>query len=236
VTDQTTDFFDGIGEGAGAPTAVLKNVNDFVYGEIVKMTKRDYVPFGKTDPEKNADGSAKQQLVIVLQTDLRNWQGVVKVPKVDPADPNSAEKAPSEDDGTRAVYVPEGKNLQFAIGRAVQAAAQAAGQQVQFGVGGKLGVKVFNLKPTDKGNPLKEHEARYEPKAAGSDFFAGTPAQEAPAAPAQPAAPAPAAEAPAPAQAAPAAPAQDPWATQSPQAAPAGDPWATAPAQSQPPF
>ena len=200
MTENSTDFFDGIGEGAGAPTAVLKNPGDFVYGEIVKMTKRDYVPFGKTEADKRADGSAKQQLVVVLQTDKRNWADVVRVPKVDGSDPNSPEKAPSEDDGTRAVYIPEGKNLQFAVGRAVQAAGQAAGKQVRFEVGGKLGVRVTNLKPTDKGNPLKEHEARYEPKveSSGAEFFGDAPAaQSAPAAPAQQAAP--------PAQAAPAA-------------------------------
>lgn len=218
MTENTsTDFFDGIGGGSGAPTALLKNVGDVVHGEIVDMFKRDYIPFGAKEPEKRADGSTKQQLVVIVQTNDRNWANVSKVPRVDPADPQSPEKDPSEDDGKRAIYVPEGKNIQFAIGRAVQAA------QAKFEVGGTLGVKVFNLKPTDKGNPLKEHQAVYTAKPAGSDFFAqapsGPPAQSAPAAPAQEAAPA-----------APAAPAA--------QAAPAGDPWATsAPAGgSTPPF
>jgi hypothetical protein len=212
VTDNTTDFFDGLSEGTGAPTAVLKNVGDFVHGEVVKMFKRDYVKFGGTEPEKKADGSNKQQLVIVLQTTLRNWQNVVKVPKVDFADPNSAEKAPSEDDGTRAVYVPESSNIQFAIGRAVTAA------QAKFEVGGTLGVKIANLKDTGKGNPLKEHEAVYTAKPAqtGAEFFGGAaqeaaPAASAPAAPAQQAPAAQPASTPAAAPAAPAA--QDPWAT-----------------------
>jgi hypothetical protein len=207
VTDNTTDFFDGIGGGSGAPTGVLKNVGDVVHGEIVEMFKRDYIPFGAKEPEKRADGSNKQQLVVILQTNDRNWANVVKVPKVDPADPQSPEKAPSEDDGKRAVYVPEGKNIQFAIGRAVQAA------QAKFEVGGTLGVKIFNLKPTDKGNALKEHQAVYTAKPANADFFGGTPApaQSAPAAaPAPEATPAPAA---APASS---APAGDPWATSAP--------------------
>lgn len=209
--NNSTDFFDGIGGGSGAPTALLKNVGDFVHGEIVDMFKRDYIPFGAKEPEKRPDGSTKQQLVVIVQTDNRNWANVSKVPKVDPADPASPEKDPSEDDGKRAIYVPEGKNIQFAIGRAVQAA------QAKFEVGGTLGVKVFNLKPTDKGNPLKEHQAVYEKKAAGAGFFesapAAPPAQQAPAAPAAQAAPAP-------------------------SAPPAGDPWATssAPATSEPPF
>jgi len=216
VSDTTTDFFDGIGTGSGAPTAVLKNVGDVVHGEIVEMFKRDYVPFGKTEPEKDESGRTKQQLVVVLQTNERNWANVVKVPKVDPSDANSAEKPASDDDGKRAIYVPEGKNIQFAIGRAVAAA------QAKFEVGGTLGVKVFNLKPTDKGNPLKEHQAVYKAKpapSAGDAFFgdapASAPAQSAPAASPAPSAPA----------AAPAAPAADP-----------NDPWATTPGTDEPPF
>lgn len=217
MSDSTTstDFFDNIGGGAGAPTALLKGVGDYVHGEVVDMFKRDYVPFGKTEPEKNADGSTRQQLVVIVQTAFRNWQSVVKVPKVDPNDqsPTAALKDPSEDDGHRAIYVPERSNIQYAIGRAVQTAGAA------FEVGGTLGVKVVNLKDTGKGNPLKEHEAVYTGKPAGGDFFGGQAAQAAPAAaPAQEAAPAPA---PAPA-AAPAAQ-QDPWAS-------------TAPANSAPPF
>lgn len=215
MTDNTTDFFDNLSEGTGAPTAVLKNVGDFVHGEVVKMFKRDYVAFGQKEPEKKADGSTKQQLVIVVQTDLRNWANVVRVPKVDFSDPNSPEKAPSEDDGTRAIYVPESSNIQFAIGRAVQVA------QAKFEVGGTLGVKVENLKDTGKGNPLKEHAAVYTAKPAqtGAEFFGGqaqeaapaaqAPAQQAPAAPAQQAAPAAAAP----------ASQQDPWATTAPAAA-----------------
>ncbi len=216
-----TDFFDGIGEGVGAPSSHLSNKGDFVQGEIVKMFKRDYIAFGEKLPEKRADGSNKEQLVIVLQTDLRGWAGVSKIPTVDPSDPNSAVKPPEADDGLRAVYVPEGKNIQFAIGRAVNAASQAAGTKVPFGVGGKLGVKIDNLKPTDKGNPLKEHAAVYTPPSAGDAFLSS-----APAAPAQQQAPAQQALAQgssfgggdhglnAPAQQA--APAQDPWASSTP--------------------
>lgn len=222
MSDNTTDFFDGVGGGAGAPSAHLANPDDFVHGEIVEMFKRDYVPYENRkskEPARKDDGSAVQQLVIILQTDQRNWAGVSKVPVVDPADPNSPEKDPGEDDGKRAVYVPEGKNIHFAIGRAVTAA------QARFEVGGTLGVKISGLRDTGKGNPLKEHEAVYKPKA--ENFFAGTQAA-APAAPAQTPAPAPQAStpaAPAP-EAAPAAPApqQDPWATTTTPAAPATKP------------
>ena len=204
MSDTTTDFFDNIGGGAGAPTAVLKSVGDFAHGEVLEMFKKDYVPFGKTEPEKKEDGSTKQQLVIILQTTNRNWAGVVRVPKVDPADPNSPEKAPSEDDGQRAIYVPERSNIQFAIGRAVTAS------QAKFEVGGTLGVKIANLKDTGKGNPLKEHEAVYAAKPAptADEFFGGTPAASAPAS-----TPSPVAQEQAQAPAATPAPQQDPWAS-----------------------
>lgn len=228
----TTDFFDNIGGGAGAPTALLKSPGDFVHGEVVDMFKRDYVPFGKTEPEKKEDGTNKQQLVVIVQTDSRNWANVVKVPKADPNDVNSPEKAPAEDDGKRAIYVPEKSNIQFAIGRAVTAAKAA------FEVGGTLGVKIDKLTDTGKGNPLKEHVAVYQGKPAGGDFF-NQAAQAPAAAPAAAPAPAPVAQA-APPAVAPAA------ATPAPAAAPAPvasvpaqvDPWsgqAAAPT-SQPPF
>lgn len=233
MSDNTTDFFDNIGSGAGSPTALLKNPGDFVHGEIVEMFKRDYIPFGKKDPEvdeSEADGKRKQ-LVIVIQTTNRNWANVVKVPKVDPNDPNSAEKAPEEDDGKRSVYVPNRSNIQWAIGRAVSAA------KAKFEVGATLGVKIDKLTDTGKGNPLKEHEAVYTPRAAGDGFF---PQAETPATPAaQAPAPAPAAQpepTPAPAAAPAAAPAQDPWASSAPAAPAAGDPWGSAPATSEPPF
>lgn len=212
MSDTTTDFFDGIGGGSGAPGAVLKNVGDSVTGDILEMFKRDYIPFGAKEPEKRQDGTNKQQLVIILQTDNRNWANVNRVPKVDFNDPNSADKDASEDDGKRAVYVPEGKNIQFAIGRAVQAA------QVPFEVGGKLRVTIANLKPTDKGNPLKEHEALYRGKPDGfvTDNLPAAPATQAPVQEAAPAAPAAPASTP--------APQQDPWATPSAPAAGSDEP------------
>lgn len=239
MTDTTTDFFDNVGGGAGAPSAVLKNIGDFVHGEVVEMFKKDFTKFGTDQVELNKDGSKRQQMVIILQTDLRGWQNVVKVPLVDSNDPTKGYKDPSEDDGKRAVYAPQGSNIQFAIGKAI------AEKNGKFEVGGTLGVKIENLKDTGKGNPLKEHAAVWTDKPVGSGFFPAetqAPAQPAPQAaqPAPQAAP-PVQEAPvatpAPAQAAPAQ--QDPWAASAPAAA-AGDPWATpaasAPAASAPPF
>lgn len=221
-----TGFFDNAKGGGGAPTANLKAIGDFVHGEVVDFYEKDYVPFGKTDPEKNKDGSTRQQLVVIVQTANRNWAGVSKLPTND----DGSVKDPSTDDGKRAVYVPDRSNIQFAIGRALSAAKS------DFEKGGTLGVKIANLEDTGKGNPLKVHEAVYTAPVAGAAFFNGAAEAQAPAA--APAAQAPvvneqpAAQAPAPAAqpAAPAAPAQDPWATPAQpaapaQATPAVDPW-----------
>lgn len=226
-----TGFFDNAKGGGGAPTANLKAIGDFVHGEVVDFFEKDYVPFGKTDPELNKDGTKRQQLVVIVQTTNRNWAGVSKIPTND----DGSMKDPSTDDGKRAVYVPERSNIQYAIGRALSAA------KADFEKGGTLGVKIANLEDTGKGNPLKVHEAVYTAPAANAAFFAAqaaAPAQTpAPVAQEQAQAPAPAnaqpaAQAPAPAAqpAAPAAPAQDPWATPAQpaapaQATPAVDPW-----------
>ena len=194
MTDNTTDFFDGIGEGTGAATALLKNPGDWVKGEIVELFKRDYVPYenrNSREPARNDDGSPVQQLVIILQTEARNWAKVNSVPKVDPSDKDSAEKDASEDDGQRAIYVPQRKNIQFAIGRAVA----AAGEKPR--VGGTLAVKVTGLKDTGKGEPMKEHEALYTPPSQASNFFNDEAKSD----------PAPASES------ASTPPADDPWAT-----------------------
>jgi len=199
MSDNTTDFFDGVGGGSGAPSAVLSGVGDFVQGEIVEMFKRDYIPYENRKSKevaKKADGSTVQQLVVVLQTDLRNWANVSKVPRVDPADDDSPEKPPSEDDGKRAVYVPEGKNIQFAIGRAVRKA------ESPFEVGGFLGVKVNELKDIGRGELMKDHVAVYRAKSVNDGGFV---ADAAPAATPEPT--------PAPAPAPDPAPSQDPWAT-----------------------
>lgn len=209
-----TGFFDNAKGGGGAPTANLKAIGDFVHGEVVDFYEKDYVPFGKTEPEKNKDGSTRQQLVVIVQTENRNWAGVSKLPTND----DGSVKDPATDDGKRAVYVPDRSNIQFAIGRALSAAKS------DFEKGGKLGVKIANLEDTGKGNPLKVHEAVYTAPVAGAAFFGGNeqPAAQAPAAPAQQAAPQ-----------APAAPAQ-PAAAPAPAAPPAQDPWAAQPAAPAP--
>jgi hypothetical protein len=208
------DFFDNIG-GTGAPTAWLSEIGHGVIGTIESQRTVDYIPFGKKDPEVLDDGRTRKQLVVILQTDQRNWDGVKEAPWVDREDHSKGRKPASEDDGRRAVYIPQFKNIHYAVKDAVVASGAKGGLRD----GARFGVKVVDLEDTNQGNPKKVHKALYEPPAA-SDAFLGNQQQ----APAQQAAPA-AAPAPQAAPAAPApAPSQDPWATPAAPAQSAGGP------------
>ena len=158
-------FFDEVA-GDFAPTGLLKGIGDIVAGPVVEFRTRDHIPYGKKEPEKNKDGSTRQELVIIVQTGHRNWANVVTVPKVDPEDKDSADKPGSEDDGRRAIYVPQRSNIQYAIAKAMKAAGVK-----EFSEGLKIAVKVSNLKDTGKGNPLKEHVAVTKPADKVADPF-----------------------------------------------------------------
>jgi hypothetical protein len=224
--DQTVgvdDFFDNIG-GTGAPTQKLQEINDGVIGTIESQRVVDYIPFGKKDPEILDDGKVRKQLVVILATAQRNWAGLVQAPFIDRDDKSKGTRPPEEDDGRRAVYIPQYKNIHYAVKDAVVASGAYGGKNGPLRDGGKFGVKVVDLEDTNQGNLKKVHKAFYEAPAAApasADFLGDAPASTPPAAAAPPAdpwaSPAPAAAAPpaaAPAAAAP--PATDPWGTPAP--------------------
>lgn len=204
-------FFDNTGGGAGAPSIKLSQVNDGVVGEIVDQFMAPAYEYGtKNQKVDKKTGALIEQLVVIVQTDLRNWDRVAKIPVVDHTDPNSPPKPPSEDDGKRAIYIEPWTNIHAAVGRAV---VEGTGKKGPLLNGGRLGVKIANLKNTGKGNPLKEHQAVYTPPvASGNDFFgAGNTAAGGVGAAQDPFAGQNQAPAGAPAQQ---APAQDPWSGQ----------------------
>lgn len=199
------DFFD-IGGGTAAPSAKLTDLNDSVAGVVRETFKKEYTKFGEKDPQVITDPKTGQprnrvQMVVVLDTTLRNWQGVSKVPLVDPSDPNKGVKPPSEDDGTRAVYIPEmvkgaGSNgVIFAVAQALRDEGIKGG----IPAGTKFFLAIEDLKDVEKGNPLKVYKAKVKKADVGAEVFdqaqaATAPAQdpwsgeEAPAAAAAPAA------------------------------------------------
>lgn len=214
TTHQVDTFFEKTA-GTGAPSASLSVVDDYIDGEIVDQAIVDKKKFGSDEIEKDSrTGENVKQLLVVLQTELRNWQGVSKVP----TNEDGSAKAASEDDGRRAVYVAPWTNIHSAVNDAIVA---ATGKKGPLLTGGRLGVKITELRNTGKGNPLKIHAARYVPPAASDGFFNETAAPAA--APAAPAAQTTVAQ---PVAAAPAVQ-QDPWATEAAAAAtapPAGQP------------
>lgn len=213
------DFFD-IGSGTAAPSAKLSDLNDSVTGVVRETFKKEYTKFGEKDPQVITDPKTGQprnrtQMVVVLDTALRNWQGVSKIPFVDPSDQSKGVKPPSEDDGTRAVYIPEMVKGAGSNGTifAVATALRDAGIKGGIPAGTKFYLAIVDLKDVEKGNPLKVYDAKVKAPEVGADEFDAAQAATAPpAAPAQPQAPAaqqaPAAPA---APATPAAPVQDPW-------------------------
>lgn len=220
-TGTADDFFDGVGE-AGAPSFKFNGVNDGVRGTIVSQYRTVVTDTsGNTKfypPKGNQAPQPIPQLNVTLQTSLRNWDKVNKVPVDDMGNP----KPPSEDDGLRRIYIKY--DMRRAVGVAIHAAKVTGGLKN----GGELAVKLTGYKPTNQPNDLPLYEARYTPpsESAGFDFGGGE--QQA-----QPAAQQPQVQQAPPVQQQPqAAPQQapqaqgDPWASQ--PAAPAqGDPWAT---------
>lgn len=107
----------------------------------------------------------KLQLKVILQTSMRNWEGL----KQPPLDRETRQpRPPHEDDGRRAVYVKGW--MQGAVGDAVRAAGATGAPKK----GGKLAVRVTELAPpqTQGGFPFPKFEARYEPPNPGDAMFA----------------------------------------------------------------
>ena len=174
MSDETTDGFldDGVREGAAG--ARFDEVGDSVLGEIVDKYMVDYVPFGKKDPEiDERTGQPVKQLVVVLQTETRNYEDhpKAKIPKDQDGNPREA----STDNGRRAIYARKGTNIYSALAKAVAAGLPAGEKPGKHPlVGGKIGMQFFEDEDTGKGNNLKKFRGKYVAPAAAAesdDFF-----------------------------------------------------------------
>lgn len=165
VTDQNSptadNFFDGVGQ-SGAPSFKFNGVNSGVRGTVVDQYATFVTEPGSREPKTYADGNPIPQLNVTLQTDLRNWDKVSKVP----TDENGKAKPASEDDGLRRIYVKY--DMRKAVGRALQQVSEKA-----LKTGGELAVKQSGTDDRGKANPLPLYEARYKAPEAGADFFDG---------------------------------------------------------------
>jgi len=135
---------DDILMGSGSTAAKFENPGDYVTGVVASEPEaRQQTDYRLGTPLTWDDGSPKMQVLITLQTDLR--------------DPEKA-----EDDGLRTVYV-KGKNLTKAVRDAVRDAG-AKGVRT----GGTLTVQYTGDGTAEKGfNPPKLYAAKYVPPAQG---------------------------------------------------------------------
>ncbi|OIU88633.1 hypothetical protein [Microbacterium sp. AR7-10] len=165
------------------------NVGDSITGTVVgATTERQQTKFGTQEPDFWPNGDPKMQILVNLQTTLRE---------------------DGNDDGERTLYVAS-KNMKKAIGDAIRASGAS-----DVAAGGQLTVTFIGNDPNSKNpaNPAKLYQAQYTPGASAfAQPTAATPAPAAAQAAAPAAAPAPQAV-PQPVQAAP-APAAAPAAQQ----------------------
>jgi hypothetical protein len=155
------DFFDGVG-GGGAPGFKFGGVNTGIKGTVLDQYRTFVTEPGSREPKTYSDGTAIPQLNVTLQTDLRNWDKVTKVPT--DADGNALPA--SDDDGKRRVFI------KYDMRRAVAVAIKATGERA-LAEGGTLAIKQSGEKATGKANPLPLFEARYQapPKTENADLW-----------------------------------------------------------------
>jgi hypothetical protein len=173
MSNETDGFLDD-GAREGANGARFDEVGDSVKGEIVDKFVIDYVPFGKKEPEiDERTGEPVKQLVVVLQTEYRNWEDFPKnkIPK----DADGVALPGDKDTGRRAIYARKGTNIYSALAKAVAAALPAGEKPGKHPlVGGQIGMQFFEDEDTGKGNNLKKFRGKYVPpaaKAESDDFF-----------------------------------------------------------------
>lgn len=215
-TQTIDDFFESSSGGNGAPSFKFQNI----VGHGVLGIITDQRVAWKTKPGRPGEapvvhtdkaGNPMTQVEVTLQTNLRNWQDVSKIPTVVNDQGQQIQLPANQDTGLRRVY------LWYTLRDAVVRAVQAAGQK-RTDVGWELGVKVEGVEQNPQGgSPIRKYVAIYR-RPTGA-------VQAAPVvAPPQQAAPPP-------------PPQQQQWPTQAPppQQMPPSSPWGQAPPQQQMP-
>lgn len=171
MTDQvpsTDSFFDGVGE-SGAPSFKFSGVGTGIKGTVVDQYATFVTEPGSREPKTYKDGTPIPQLNVTLQTELRGWKNVSKVPKDKDGNPLPA----SEDDGKRRIYVKY--QMRNAVGAAIKAASERA-----LATGGTLAVKQTGEDDRGKANPLPIFEARYTAPKPEEEFFSSNDGQQDP--------------------------------------------------------
>lgn len=158
--------------GTKVPSAKFLAVGDHIVGDVVQVDVGQARKFGTNDLDTWDDGRPKMQLVVTLQTDLRD-------------------STVEGDDGRRRIFALQPSEMLRAI------AAVTVEDGKPLAVGGRLAVQWVGERPHEKPgfNAVKLYKAAYSPAAANAaaDLLAGANGQPAAAA-AAPAAPGPSVE------------------------------------------
>ena len=163
-SDASSFFSQFSGGGGGAPSFAFQKIGDTVKGRVVSCKMMDQTYFGTSDKIPDGKGGYKKQLQVVLDTNLRNWEGLKKTP----TDQDGVPQPASEDTGARAIYVKG-----WMIGPVSDAISKATGGERNFPVAGDiLAVQFSEETPTNKGNPLKKFAANAKAAPEGFGDFA----------------------------------------------------------------
>ena len=166
--NSSQDFFDTYaGEGGGgAPAFKFQSLGDTVKGVVVSTRPMEQTVFGSNPPRPIPDpkrpGQNKMQLQVILETNLRNWEGC------NPGKDRDGNPEPaSADTGSRAIYVKG-----WMIGAIKQAVLEATGKERGHLLpGDKIAVQFSESVDTGKGNPLKKFSANVVPTSKGAELF-----------------------------------------------------------------
>lgn len=169
---------DAAAGGTFAASYKPNGIGDGFKGEVLDWRKEQGKKFNSDDLDTLADGTAKFQYVITVQTGFSNWDRAAKVPK----DEDGRELPASEDDGKRNVYIANQKSSNYGdVARAVISQLPDA-DDFKDAIGGVLMGKFVEEIDTGKGNPYKKFEYRYEAPKKEDGFQADTAEPEAAAA------------------------------------------------------
>lgn len=153
------------GGGIGIPSIDIDKVGDSVVGEILDVQRGHVTEIGTTDAKLNKNGETMPQLVVTLQTELRNWEGANKPATDEDGNP----KPPADDDGKRRHFIKYGSNVEI-LAKALAAADAKGSDMVE---GSKLAIKLDSLVPMSKGAmKVWAFQFKKAPSSAADDAFA----------------------------------------------------------------
>lgn len=125
MTDQSID---GFLLGSGIPSFSFKNIGDEVEGVITDQELSQQTDYDDDSPLFTKAGKPMMQLILTIQTDLRNWAGTSE-------DSNCRERPAADDDGKRKLYIKSGGR--DALAKAVRRSGSGG-----IGLGGRIKMKL----------------------------------------------------------------------------------------------